>query len=96
MKNQLVLLTEGTVVIFNSYDWVPGNNEQAEDRAYRIGQKNDVIVYYQLFIDTISIRMWEMLNAKKDIISTIIGDKKITEEEINAFMVEQLMNEQND
>jgi SNF2 family DNA or RNA helicase len=49
-----ITLTEGTVVIFNSFDWVPGNNEQAEDRAFRIGQKNDVNVYYQLFDDTIS------------------------------------------
>ena len=40
-----ITLTEATVVIFNSFDWVPGNNEQAEDRAFRIGQKNDVNVY---------------------------------------------------
>jgi SNF2 family DNA or RNA helicase len=45
------------VVIFNSFDWVPGN-EQAEDRAFRIGQKNNVNVYYQLFDDTISTRIW--------------------------------------
>jgi SWI/SNF-related matrix-associated actin-dependent regulator 1 of chromatin subfamily A len=88
-----ITLTEATVVIFNSYDWVPGNNEQAEDRAFRIGQKNDVNVYYQLFVDTISTRMWFMLNNKKDIISTIMGDKKISEDEINALMVEQLMQE---
>jgi SNF2 family DNA or RNA helicase len=36
---------------------VPGNNEQAEDRAFRIGQKNNVNVYYQLFDDTIT-RIW--------------------------------------
>jgi superfamily II DNA or RNA helicase len=28
-----ITLTKGTVVIFNSFDWVPGNNEQAEDRC---------------------------------------------------------------
>ena len=88
-----ITLTEGTVVIFNSYDWVPGNNEQAEDRAFRIGQKNDVNVYYQLFLDTISTRMWFMLNNKKDVISTIMGDKKMSEDEINAIMVEKLMQE---
>jgi hypothetical protein len=37
--------------------------------------------------------MWFMLNNKKDIISTIMGDKKISEDEINALMVEQLMQE---
>lgn len=88
-----ITLTEATVVVFNSFDWVPGNNEQAEDRAFRIGQKNDVNVYYQLFLDTISIRMWNMLNNKKDVISTIIGDKKMTEEEIIASLAEELMNE---
>lgn len=87
-----ITLTEATVVIFNSFSWVPGDNEQAEDRAFRIGQKNDVNVYYQLFEDTISTRMWDILNNKKDIIATIIGDKKLTEEEINTIMTEQLMN----
>ena len=87
-----ITLTEGTVVIFNSFDWVPGSNEQAEDRAFRIGQKNDVNVYYQLFDNTISTRMWEMLNNKKDVISTIMGEKTLTEDEITTLLVEQLMN----
>ena len=85
-----ITLTEGTVVIFNSFDWVPGSNEQAEDRAFRIGQKNDVNVYYQLFDNTISNRMWEMLNNKKDIISTIMGEKNLNEDEITTLLVEQL------
>jgi SNF2 family DNA or RNA helicase len=88
-----ITLTEGTVVIFNSFDWVPGNNEQAEDRAFRIGQKNDVNVYYQLFVDTISTRMWFMLKNKKEVIATIMGDKQYTDEEITTMMVEELMNE---
>lgn len=85
-----ITLTEGTVVIFNSFDWVPGSNEQAEDRAFRIGQKNDVNVYYQLFDNTISTRMWEMLNNKKDIISTIMGEKILTDDEITTLLVEQI------
>lgn len=87
-----ITLTEATVVIFNSFDWVPGNNEQAEDRAFRIGQKNDVNVYYQLFDNTISTRMWNMLNTKKDIINTIMGENKLTEDEITALLVDELMN----
>ncbi len=88
-----ITLTEGNVVIFNSFDWVPGSNEQAEDRAYRIGQKNDVTVYYQLYIDTISIRMWETLKYKAGIIAKIIGDKQLSEVEILEIMTDNLMNE---
>lgn len=88
-----ITLTEGTVVIFNSFDWVPGNNEQAEDRAFRIGQKNDVNVYYQLFDNTISSRMWTMLNNKKDIIDIIMGDKQFTDEEITTLLVEEIIKE---
>jgi len=90
-----ITLTEATVVIFNSFDWVPGNNEQAEDRAFRIGQKNDVNVYYQLFLDTISTRMWFMLHNKKDVISTIMGDKRLSDEETTDIMMYKLINEEN-
>lgn len=68
-----ITLTEGTVVIFNSFDWVPGNNEQAEDRCYRIGQDNNVSVYYQLFKNTVSIPMWYTIMNKMEVINQIIG-----------------------
>ena len=88
-----ITLTKANFVVFNSFDWVPGNNEQAEDRAYRIGQNEDVNVYYQLFDNTVSTRMWNILNSKKDIISTIIGDKKLSEEELLEIMTDKLINE---
>ena len=90
-----ITLTKANFVIFNSFDWVPGSNEQAEDRAYRIGQNENVNVYYQLFEDTISTRMWEVLRTKKDIISTIIGDSKISDEEIIEIMTDKLINDEN-
>lgn len=89
-----ITLTEGTYIIFNSFDWVSGDNEQAEDRAFRIGQNEDVNVHYQLFEDTISIRMWETVRNKKNVISTIVGDTKVSEEELNEIMTE-IINESN-
>lgn len=72
-----ITLTEGTVVVFNSFSWVPGDNEQAEDRCFRIGQKNNVSVYYQLFRGTISLMMWYSLMNKQKNIDEILnkGDK---------------------
>lgn len=86
-----ITLTEATVVIFNSYEWVPGWNEQAEDRAYRIGQKNMVNVYYQLFEDTVSIRMWESILMKQSIINTILNSE-VTEEQLLDDLMDELIN----
>lgn len=86
-----ITLTEGTVVIFNSFDWVTGNNEQAEDRAYRIGQKNNVNVYYQLFVDSISIRMWETLKQKQDIINIILGSNNFSKEDETELLIQKIL-----
>jgi SWI/SNF-related matrix-associated actin-dependent regulator 1 of chromatin subfamily A len=73
-------LTEAEVVIMNSLDWVPGNHEQAEDRAYRIGQNKTVNIYYMLMDDTIDNMVWDILNEKKKVIGTIMGEDEIIEE----------------
>jgi SWI/SNF-related matrix-associated actin-dependent regulator 1 of chromatin subfamily A len=86
-----ITLTEATVVIFNSFDWVTGNNEQAEDRAYRIGQNNDVNVYYQLFEDTISVRMWETLKQKKQVINTILGVDNASKEDETDLLIQKIL-----
>ena len=88
-----ITLTAANIVIFNSFSWVPGENEQAEDRAYRIGQELNVSVYYQLFKDTISIRMWNTLMEKKDIIATIIGEKEFDDEQVIELMMDELLKE---
>lgn len=69
-----ITLTKAEVVIINSLDWVPGNLEQAEDRSHRIGQTKDVVVYYPLIDDTVDTLVWRVLQNKKSIINTIIGD----------------------
>jgi len=88
-----ITLTKATYVVFNSFDWVPGNNAQAEDRAYRLGQKNNVTVYYQLFEDTVSIMMWQTLHRKKKNIDIIMGEKSIDEEAAIELMLEEILND---
>ena len=67
-------LTKAEVVVFNSLDWVPGNLEQAEDRAYRISQTKNVNVYYPIFDNTVDIIVWQVLNKKKQIINQIMDN----------------------
>jgi len=70
-----ITLTKAEVVIMNDLDFVPANHAQAEDRAYRIGQESTVNVYYPIFEDTVDIMMYEMLQSKRQIISTIMGEE---------------------
>ena len=58
----------------NDLSFVPAEHAQAEDRAYRYGQKNNVLVYYPLFINTIEGAIYDILNNKKKIIGTVMGD----------------------
>ena len=88
-----ITLTEGNIVIFNSFDWVPGNNEQCEDRAFRIGQENNVTVYYQLFKDSISERMWSVLQTKQKIIDTVLGENDYNEAEVTEIMMDLMLEE---
>lgn len=81
-------LTKAEIVIINSLDWVPGNLEQAEDRAYRIGQIKDVTAYYPLFDNTVDTLVWKVLQNKKSIINTIVGD--INDQNVIETIIEQL------
>ena len=78
-------LTAAEIVIMNSLDWVPGNHEQAEDRAYRIGQNKTVNIYYMLIDETIDTLVWDILNEKKKIIGTIMGEDDIISEFIKQI-----------
>ena len=84
-------LTAGEAVIMNDLSFVPAEHSQAEDRAYRYGQKNSVSVYYPLFENTIEGVIYDILIKKKQIIGTVMGDI----DENSVDIVEQILNEIN-
>ena len=67
-------LTSAEAVIMNDLSFLPSDHSQAEDRAYRYGQKNNVLVYYPIFENSIEGIIYDILNAKKHVISTVMGD----------------------
>jgi SWI/SNF-related matrix-associated actin-dependent regulator 1 of chromatin subfamily A len=69
-----ITLTSAEAVIMNDLSFVPGHLLQAEDRAYRYGQKNSVSVYYPIFINSIESVIYDMVNEKKQNIDTVMGD----------------------
>jgi SWI/SNF-related matrix-associated actin-dependent regulator 1 of chromatin subfamily A len=68
-------LTAAEVVIMNDLSFVPAEHAQAEDRAYRYGQKSNVLVYYPIYDNTIEAAIYDILNKKKQIIRTVMGDQ---------------------
>jgi SWI/SNF-related matrix-associated actin-dependent regulator 1 of chromatin subfamily A len=73
-----ITLTAAEVVIFNDLSFVPSDHSQAEDRAYRYGQKSNVSVFYPVFENTIEMIIYDILQNKKNVIETVMGDNENT------------------
>jgi SWI/SNF-related matrix-associated actin-dependent regulator 1 of chromatin subfamily A len=73
-----ITLTAAQIVIMNDLDFVPSNHAQAEDRAYRIGQDKTVNVYYPIADNTLDVQIYNILQKKKDIINTVMGEETHT------------------
>jgi SNF2 family DNA or RNA helicase len=74
-----ITLTEAEVVIMNDLSFVPAHHSQAEDRAFRYGQKKNVMVYYPIFENTIEMIVYNILQKKKNIIDQVMGDGDFSE-----------------
>ncbi len=63
-------------IIFNSFDFVAANNQQAEDRIYRLTQTRDVECIYQLFNDSWCQDMFDKVLYKEMIANETIKSEK--------------------
>jgi SNF2 family DNA or RNA helicase len=61
-------MVRGRFVVFAELDWVPALIEQAEDRAWRMGQKNAVMVQHLVVDGSIEARMAMKLLEKMGVI----------------------------
>lgn len=83
-------LTGADMVVHFDPWWNPAVEDQATDRAYRIGQKNTVQVFKLITKDTIEEKIFELQQKKKELIDAVIkpGENfltKMTEEEIRKL-----------
>jgi len=81
-----ITLTAAETVIMNDLSFLPSDHAQAEDRAYRYGQKNNVLVYYPIFENTIEGIIYDILDNKKKVISTVLGDNIVETESTNQIL----------
>ena len=90
-----ITLTSGEAVIMNDLSFVPSDHSQAEDRAFRYGQKNNVLVYYPIFENTVESVIYDILQSKKSVFETVMGDNPdkgdILEQILNEISVRRLL-----
>jgi SNF2 family DNA or RNA helicase len=83
-----ITLTAAEAVIMNDLSFVPSDHAQAEDRAYRYGQKSNVSIFYPIFDNTIEGIIYDILSQKKNIFETVMGDN-----EGKGDTIEDILNE---
>ena len=85
----LNLQTADTVIIYDS-DWNPHQDLQAQDRAHRIGQKNEVRILRLISSNSVEEKILERAQYKLDMDGKVIQagkfDNKSTNEEREAFL----------
>ena len=92
-------LTAASAVVHYDLWWNPAVENQATDRAYRIGQKRDVLVYRFLCAGTFEEKINEMLAQKRELadLTVVTGENWIgdlSSAELSAvFRLEKLENE---
>ena len=67
----LNLIGADTVIHYDPW-WNPAVEEQATDRAYRIGQKSDVYVLKLITRGTIEEKIYKLQQKKKELLDSVI------------------------
>ena len=68
-----ITLTRASVVIHIDRWWNPAVEDQATDRAYRIGQGQDVRVHKLIAVGTLDERINDILGAKRDLAGDVVS-----------------------
>tara|TARA_R100000005_G_C4995759_1_gene202648 strand:- start:1312 stop:3147 length:1836 start_codon:yes stop_codon:yes gene_type:complete len=92
-----ITLTAADTVVFVEREWVPGWEEQAEDRVNRIGQdSNSVHAVYLSVADTIDERFNMVVEAKRQVVKAVLDGGDMEKREGIANMLIQSMIEAGD
>jgi len=84
-----ITLTAANTVVFVEREWVPGWEEQAEDRVYRIGQESDSVhAVYLSVARTIDEKFNTVIEEKRKVVKAVLdgGDMEEREGIANALI----------
>jgi SNF2 family DNA or RNA helicase len=86
-----ITLTKANHVFHFDRWWNPAVEDQATDRAFRIGQKKNVVVHKFVTLGTLEERIDEMIESKKKIASSIVGSDESWLTKLNNESFKQLI-----
>ena len=84
-------LTSADIVIHFDPWWNPAVEDQATDRAHRIGQKNVVEVIKLISSGTIEEKIVELQDSKRELINKILGDDLSVGAFINTLKEDEIL-----
>ncbi|MGG6265003.1 DEAD/DEAH box helicase [Leptolyngbya sp. AN03gr2] len=86
-----ITLTKANHVFHFDRWWNPAVEDQATDRAFRIGQKKNVFVHKFVALGTLEERIDQMIEDKKKLASSIVGSDESWLTELNNEAFKQLI-----
>ncbi|MEJ2248344.1 MAG: DEAD/DEAH box helicase [Candidatus Lokiarchaeota archaeon] len=84
-------LTEATTVFHYDRWWNPAVETQATDRAYRIGQTKEVMVYKFITKGTIEEKIDDLLEEKSDLVESVISSGENWFTKLNEDKLKQIL-----
>jgi SWI/SNF-related matrix-associated actin-dependent regulator 1 of chromatin subfamily A len=72
-------------VIFVELPWRSGDVDQAEARAWRLGQQNAVTTYFLVGLGTIEEKIAQVIDAKREVLNAVVGETDRTLEEVGIL-----------
>ena len=89
---EALTLHAASTVAFLELWWVPGKIEQAEDRAHRIGQLKQVMIYYLLAVGTYEEKLAEIVQKKQRNKQEVIdGEFELGDDGYQLSLLDQLL-----
>ena len=85
-------LTAASDVMFVQQGWTPGEHDQAEDRCHRIGQKNNVQIYYILASQTIDEDIYALIEAKRKVVDAATDGDSAEQGSILSDLMQRFAN----
>lgn len=89
---EAITLTAASATFTIELGWNPGLHDQAEDRVNRYGQTaSSIEAYYMIAMNTVYESVWEMIEAKRIILSHILDGEEYDKESKKRISINNLM-----